>query len=148
MAHNHNGLYNLNISYYFRDHSFPNLELQINELSNEEKKQYVVYDFNSFIAEVGGFMGLLLGYSILSLYDEVADLLRRFNIKRMTGERGEAFWKLVFERLIANRGKGGNQDETEGGNQGEVEGRNQDQAEGGNQDGFPIEAFWDYVRVI
>ena len=38
----------------------------------EEKKQYLIYDFNSMIADVGGYMGLLLGYSLLSLY-EVAE---------------------------------------------------------------------------
>ena len=63
------------------------LMLQINEMSYEEKKQYVVYDINSFIADVGGFMGLLLGFSILGLYDELANLLRRFKLKRMAGGR-------------------------------------------------------------
>ncbi len=31
-------------------------------------KQYVIYDFNSFIADVGGYLGLMLGHSILSAY--------------------------------------------------------------------------------
>ena len=34
----------------------------------EEKKQYLIYDYNSMIADVGGYLGLLLGYSLLSLY--------------------------------------------------------------------------------
>ena len=38
----------------------------------EEKKQYLIYDYNSMIADIGGYMGLLLGYSLLSLY-EVAE---------------------------------------------------------------------------
>ena len=48
--------------------------------SIEDRKQYVIYDFNSFIADVGGFMGLLLGFSILSIYDEMEGLLRRLKI--------------------------------------------------------------------
>ena len=51
---------------------------EINDRSYDEKKQYVVYDFNSFIADVGGFMGLLLGFSILSIYDELTNILRRW----------------------------------------------------------------------
>ena len=53
------------------------LRPEINDRSYDEKKQYVVYDFNSFIADVGGFMGLLLGFSLLSLYDELTKILRR-----------------------------------------------------------------------
>ena len=45
------------------------------------RKQYVIYDFNSFIADVGGFMGLLLGFSLLSIYDEMESLLKRFKKK-------------------------------------------------------------------
>ena len=53
------------------------LRPEINDRSYDEKKQYVVYDFNSFTADVGGFMGLLLGFSILSIYDELTNILRR-----------------------------------------------------------------------
>ena len=41
------------------------------------RKQYVIYDNNSFIADVGGFMGLLLGSSMLGLYNELESLLRK-----------------------------------------------------------------------
>ena len=43
----------------------------------EEQEQYVIYDMNSFIADVGGYMGLLLGCSLLSLYNEMETLLRK-----------------------------------------------------------------------
>ena len=49
--------------------------------SIEDRKQYVIYDFNSFIADVGGFMGLLLGFSILSIYDEVEKMLGQIKYK-------------------------------------------------------------------
>ena len=35
----------------------------------EEKEQYIIYDSNSMIADIGGYMGLLLGYSLLSIYE-------------------------------------------------------------------------------
>ena len=40
-----------------------------------EMEQYLVYDSDSFIADVGGFMGLLLGFSVLSIYNEIVDIL-------------------------------------------------------------------------
>ena len=30
--------------------------------------QYVIYDYSSFIADVGGYLGLLLGQSLYSFY--------------------------------------------------------------------------------
>ena len=39
----------------------------------EIKEEIVLYNFNNFIGEVGGHLGLLLGCSILSLYDSVYD---------------------------------------------------------------------------
>jgi hypothetical protein len=35
----------------------------------DEISQYRVYDWSSFTADVGGYMGLLLGHSILSFND-------------------------------------------------------------------------------
>ena len=36
------------------------------------KEQYIIYDPNSFVADVGGYLGLLLGHSVLSIYKVVA----------------------------------------------------------------------------
>ena len=33
------------------------------------RKEYFTYDINSLIADIGGYLGLLLGYSILSIYE-------------------------------------------------------------------------------
>jgi hypothetical protein len=30
--------------------------------------QYVIYDYDSFIADIGGYLGLLLGHSAFSVY--------------------------------------------------------------------------------
>jgi hypothetical protein len=40
--------------------------------SHSEREQYIVYDFNSFFADVGGYLGLLLGHSLLSMYTSLA----------------------------------------------------------------------------
>ena len=62
------------------------LRTEINDRSYDEKRQYVVYDFNSFIADVGGFIGLLLGFSTLSLFKELEKLLR--------SKRIGSIWKM------------------------------------------------------
>ena len=54
------------------------LDLFITDRSYEEKEQYIIYDTGSFIADVGGYMGLLLGFSLLSIYQEIEALLKRF----------------------------------------------------------------------
>ncbi len=35
--------------------------------SHTVKEQYVIYDANAFVADVGGYLGLLLGHSMLSV---------------------------------------------------------------------------------
>ena len=35
----------------------------------EEREQYIIYDFNSMLADIGGYMGLLLGSSLLTVYE-------------------------------------------------------------------------------
>ena len=52
------------------------LEFVIKEGSYQEMEQYLLYDFGSFIADVGGLMGLLLGFSVLSIFNGIMDLLR------------------------------------------------------------------------
>ena len=54
------------------------LYISMHETSYIQEEQYIIYDFNSFIADVGGYMGLLLGSSILSLYDEAERLINTF----------------------------------------------------------------------
>ena len=51
------------------------LYISMRETSYVHEEQYLIYDHNSLIADVGGYMGLLLGCSILSLFDEVEGLL-------------------------------------------------------------------------
>ena len=48
----------------------------IYERSYVEEEQYVIYDSNSLFAEIGGFMGLVLGSSMLNIYDGVVELLK------------------------------------------------------------------------
>ena len=52
-------------------------KFKIIERSYEEKEQYIIYDTGSFFADVGGYMGLLLGCSLASLYYEIEDLMKK-----------------------------------------------------------------------
>lgn len=51
------------------------LTFTIYERSYIEEEQYVIYNSNSFLADIGGFLGLVLGSSMLNVYDEVVGLL-------------------------------------------------------------------------
>ena len=53
------------------------LELIMLDSSYNEEEQYIIYDVNSFIADVGGYMGLLLGSSFLSLYMAMETILKK-----------------------------------------------------------------------
>ena len=58
--------------------SYLTLYINMHESAYIEEEEYFIYDFDTFIADVGGYMGLLLGSSIISLMDEVESLLLRF----------------------------------------------------------------------
>ena len=55
----------------------------------QEGKQYYTYDFNSFLSDLGGYLGLLLGYSIVSFFDMAQDILTKFI------RRGEKPMKVI-----------------------------------------------------
>ena len=56
------------------------LNLQIHYASNRIaiKEQYYTYDFYNLIADFGGYLGLLLGYSALGFVDTVIVILSKF----------------------------------------------------------------------
>lgn len=39
--------------------------------------QYVIYDHNDFIADAGGYLGLLIGHSMFSIYVMAEEWMRR-----------------------------------------------------------------------
>jgi hypothetical protein len=43
----------------------------INSGSYEEKVYNYSYDSNTFLSDIGGYLGLLLGNSLLSFYDKI-----------------------------------------------------------------------------
>ena len=47
--------------------------------------QYKIYDLNSLIADVGGYLGLLMGHSLLSLYNGLAAAYDKVTSKRKGG---------------------------------------------------------------
>ena len=59
------------------------LEFQILDSSYQVEEEYVLYEMDSFIADVGGYMGLLLGSSLLSIYMTLEECIRK--ISRMGG---------------------------------------------------------------
>ena len=63
----------------FQENPIPDLHITftITDGSYEEKEQYLLYGLDSFIADIGGYLGLLLGWSLFSLYNEVVDLVVR-----------------------------------------------------------------------
>lgn len=58
------------------------LSFTVNDGYYVEEEQYIIYDFNSFVADTGGYMGLVLGTSFLSIYDQLIVLLRRMKMWR------------------------------------------------------------------
>ena len=55
----------------YMDRPYVSLDLVVTSGGFDVREQYVVYDFNSFVADVGGFLGLLLGHSAFSLFKSV-----------------------------------------------------------------------------
>ena len=62
------------------------LEFIMRDSSYKEEEQYIIYDVNSFIADVGGYMGLLLGSSLLSLYMAMEMIMRKLLCKPFRGK--------------------------------------------------------------
>jgi hypothetical protein len=69
------------------------VEMIVNLWNGEQKilSESLVFDVTSFIGEIGGYVGLLLGYSLLSLFDsmygyanDIYDLCIKKQKKRMT----------------------------------------------------------------
>ena len=60
------------------------LRFRMLDSSYKEEEQYIIYDSASFIADIGGYMGLLLGSSLLSLYMAMEACLRRAVNKKPT----------------------------------------------------------------
>ena len=60
----------LNMVFLFKDGTY---QLQ---------EEYVIYDMNDFIADVGGYLGLLLGHSVLSIYFMSVEWFRHTKIWR------------------------------------------------------------------
>ena len=52
-------------------------EFIMQESSYHLEEQYPLYDVASFLADIGGYMGLLLGSSLLGIYMSTEELLRK-----------------------------------------------------------------------
>ena len=47
----------------------------------DEKEEYIIYDASSFVADVGGYMGLLLGFSLKGVAEMVEKWFNKFGRK-------------------------------------------------------------------
>ena len=63
----------MSFGFYFRE-NFLQLDIYYNQLSIEEVVQQPAFEFLSLLSEIGGFLGLLLGASVLTLC-EVFDFI-------------------------------------------------------------------------
>jgi hypothetical protein len=54
----------------------------------DEKVEYYTYDENSLIADIGGFLGLLLGHSAMSIYDISRIAYQKIVWKMFKGQSG------------------------------------------------------------
>ena len=54
------------------------------------QEEYELYPIESFIADVGGYLGLLLGASILSLVEYSTDIIRKLTKKHTTAVQIES----------------------------------------------------------
>ena len=41
------------------------------------REEYIIYDQGSFVGDIGGYLGLLLGHSIYSVFCEILEFLKR-----------------------------------------------------------------------
>jgi hypothetical protein len=51
------------------------LYLELKNQNAEKHEEYYVYDVVTFFAEFGGHVGLLLGFSSMSIYDKIRDTI-------------------------------------------------------------------------
>ena len=62
------------------------MNIQVDDKTFVEEEQYFVHDWYTFFADIGGYMGLTLGWSLLSIYDEAIGLLRSLQ-RKLKGSR-------------------------------------------------------------
>ena len=62
------------------------LQIRMMQSSYKEEEQYVIYDGVSFIADIGGYMGLLLGSSLLGIYMAMEAFMRKLFCRPFRGK--------------------------------------------------------------
>ena len=83
----------------FRNTSAVNLFFR--ETTLEVSQQEFLYGPSNFIADVGGYLGLLLGVSIFSFYQEISSLIEKlFNKMKKTPQKNEFKQNFVPQRKL------------------------------------------------
>ncbi len=57
--------------------------MYISEASMETSEEFLVYDEESLMGDVGGMVGMLMGVSILAIYETVYIFVRKIMLKTM-----------------------------------------------------------------
>ena len=65
------------------------VSFSISKFSVVEEKDVFTYDLNSFVADFGGYLGLLLGMSLLSIFDLGWDLVEAGIAKKKKKKNGD-----------------------------------------------------------
>ena len=50
--------------------------------------QYLIYDFNALVADVGGYLGLLLGHSVYGIYVVITNTISKAKMKQTVHPNG------------------------------------------------------------
>ena len=58
------------------------LEFQFEDEEYYTREEFILYDADSFIADIGGYLGLLLGHSMLSIYRSFVERLSKSKIHK------------------------------------------------------------------
>ena len=75
----------MNIYKFIDRNNFIQLDIFYQELSYEEIEQNIAFEFLSLLSEIGGFLGLLLGASILTVC-ELVDYLTLALIRKCSAK--------------------------------------------------------------
>ena len=82
---------------------------KIRSRKHEVRRHYRIYDTNSFFADFGGFLGLLLGHSLFGIYWAMKNYMLSCFDKKIRGKkRKDTHVRPVFaERMETKRGNAG-----------------------------------------
>ena len=83
----------LYLSIFFRE-NFVQVDIFYQEISFEKIEQNIAFEFLSFLSEIGGFLGLLLGASVLTVC-EIVDYVSLTFLNKLNAQKKVAPVKVA-----------------------------------------------------